>query len=131
MQVVAPGTSGNLLTSNGTTWVSSAPSGGVTSLNGQTGAITDTDLNAIGSYVYGRPQNATTYSRNATIAGTSLYAMGGGGCYYSAANVGWFNPTGVPGAAQVLVNTGTWRCMSPAFSPDGDIGLGGLWVRIS
>jgi len=28
LQVVAPGTSGNVLTSNGTTWVSSAPSGG-------------------------------------------------------------------------------------------------------
>jgi hypothetical protein len=29
VQVVAPGTNGNVLTSNGTTWVSSAPTGGV------------------------------------------------------------------------------------------------------
>jgi hypothetical protein len=40
LQVVAPGTNGNILTSNGTTWVSSAPAGGgVTSLNGDTGAL--------------------------------------------------------------------------------------------
>ena len=56
VQVVAPGTSGNVLTSNGTTWSSTAlPAGGVTSLNGQTGAITNTSLYAIGSYVSGRP----------------------------------------------------------------------------
>lgn len=36
-QAVAPGTSGNVLTSNGTTWVSQA---GVTSVNGSTGAVT-------------------------------------------------------------------------------------------
>lgn len=37
VQAVAPGASGNVLTSNGTTWVSQA---GVTSVNGSTGAIT-------------------------------------------------------------------------------------------
>jgi hypothetical protein len=31
VQVVAPGTTGNVLTSNGTTWASTAPSGGITS----------------------------------------------------------------------------------------------------
>jgi hypothetical protein len=40
VQLVAPGTTGNILTSNGTTWTSSAPpSGGVTSFNGNTGAL--------------------------------------------------------------------------------------------
>lgn len=48
----APGTSGNVLTSTGTGWTSSAlPAGGVTSLNGQTGAITTTTFGAIGSIV--------------------------------------------------------------------------------
>lgn len=49
LQVVAPGTNGNVLTSNGTTWTSAALSNVVTSLNGQTGAITNTSKNAIGS----------------------------------------------------------------------------------
>ena len=49
---VAPSTVGNLLTSNGTSWVSSAaPSSGVTSLNGQTGSITNTSIDAIGSVI--------------------------------------------------------------------------------
>lgn len=37
VQVVAPGTNGNVLTSNGTTWVSQAPSG--SSLTGETAAL--------------------------------------------------------------------------------------------
>jgi hypothetical protein len=51
LQAVAPGTNGNVLTSNGTTWTSSAPSGGVTSLaagtaisvSASTGAVTVTN----------------------------------------------------------------------------------------
>jgi hypothetical protein len=43
VSLVAPGTSGNVLTSNGSGWVSSAPvSGGVSSFNGRTGAVTPT-----------------------------------------------------------------------------------------
>jgi hypothetical protein len=45
VQVVAPSTSGNILTSNGTTWISQAPAGGgVTSLNGNTGALSGWQL---------------------------------------------------------------------------------------
>lgn len=49
VQFVAPGSNGNVLTSNGTTWTSAAPTGGVTSITGtanqviasaSTGAIT-------------------------------------------------------------------------------------------
>jgi len=73
LQVVAPGTNGNVLTSNGTTWTSAAPSGGVTSLNGQTGAITDTSTNAIGSYgCFATLTNGATYNYGGTIAGSSL-----------------------------------------------------------
>jgi hypothetical protein len=137
LQVVAHGTNGNILTSNGSTWQSTAPAGGgVTSLNGQTGAITDTDLNAIGSYVNGRPQNSTNYVRNSTIAGTSLYATSTGEVFWTQANGIWVNnTTGGTGSAGViggvLINTGTWRCMSAALGDTTDIGLMGLWVRIS
>lgn len=126
VQVVAPGTSGNVLTSNGTTWSSTAlPAGGVTSLNGQTGAITDTNLYAIGSYVNGRPANYTSYSVNTTVAGSSLYATNTGDVYQSFYS-GW-----VSFAAQSFVNTGTWRCVSPAYASGGTDGYSGLWVRIS
>jgi hypothetical protein len=70
---VAPSTSGNVLVSNGTTWVSQAPSGGgVTSLNGQTGAITNTDFQAIGSYAVLMNVVNSSLSLGSTIAGSSL-----------------------------------------------------------
>lgn len=109
-----------------------AVSGGVTSLNGQTGAITDTSLYAIGSYVTGRPNNGTAYAVNATLAGSSLYAIPPGGRWWTGG--GAFAPGSNSGdnitASCPLVNTGTWRCMSPA-PVAGDGTMGGLWVRIS
>jgi hypothetical protein len=134
--LVAPGTTGNVLTSNGSTWTSAAAAGGgVTSLNGQTGAITDTTQYAIGSYVTGRPQNNTTYN-NSTIAGSSLYAATTGSWYQSAGEgTGWSQTdnTGTSlGNPQVLVNTGTWRCVSIAMGgtqAPTSRGYCGLWVR--
>jgi hypothetical protein len=125
------GTSGNVLTSNGTTWTSSAlPSGGVTSLNGQTGAITNTALYAIGSYVNGRPKNNTGYAVDATLAGSSLWATSSG-CMWDSANIDWQNQSQFSDnlAASSAVGTGTWRCVSPA--PFVNLAFSGLWVRIS
>jgi hypothetical protein len=70
------GTSGNVLTSNGSAWVSQAlPAGGVTSLNGQTGAITNTTHQAIGSYVVS--YYAITSPYPSTIGGPgNLYWIG-------------------------------------------------------
>jgi hypothetical protein len=128
---VAPGTNGNLLTSNGTTWTSAAaPAGGVTSLNGQTGAITDTTLYAIGSYVIGRPQDTTLYALNSTIAGSSLYAINASGFWIGSlwqTRYGSFTETFTPS----LINTGTWRCVSPTGQIAGTAYSPGLWVRIS
>jgi hypothetical protein len=109
-----------------------AAGGGVTSLNGQTGAITNTSLFAIGSYITGRPKNVTNYSTNATIAGSSLWAAptlaiwaGGKSNIFLIDNSGYNNA--------VQVNTGTWRCVSPAESTPSrtDRASSGLWVRIS
>jgi len=131
-QTVAPGASGNVLTSNGTTWASVAPatpSSGVTSLNGQTGAITDTSLYAIGSYIIGRPADSFNYAANSTVAGSSLYATSMIASYDPTSSPSWLN------AKEVLVNVGTWRCMSVAWGnatyPYNGIGYPGLWVRIS
>jgi hypothetical protein len=131
LQAVAPGSNGNILTSNGTTWQSTAPAGGgVTSLNGQTGAITNTSLYAIGSYVTGRPQNTDNYAVDSTIAGSSLYGCTPAGFYDGAWGECSSGGTG-NGAGQTLINTGTWRCVSTALQLSNARALAGLWVRIS
>jgi hypothetical protein len=121
LQNIGTGTAAQVLTSNG---VGALPTfqtpagGGVTSLNGQTGAVVDTTQYAIGSYIMGRPLNQTGYN-NSTIAGSSLYAAGSlttvkneGGYIY------WSN------VYNSLINTGSWRCVSLT----GD-SYPGLWVR--
>ncbi len=112
-----------------TTQTTAAGAGGVTSLNGQTGAITNTSLYAIGSYIIGRPANTSGYASNATIAGSSLSATPSGAIYGT-----YFQPRGGDGtninSSCPNVGTGTWRCVAPAPSINGE-GLTGLWVRIS
>jgi hypothetical protein len=112
VQAVAPGSSGNVLTSNGTTWTSAAlPAGGVTSLNGQTGAITDTAYGAIGSYVVAwdnsiSAYNNTTYTAtNTTTAGSNLLmlANNSGGAGSSLGSI--MDISGLTSASL----TGTWR----------------------
>ena len=125
---VAPSTSGNVLTSNGTTWQSTTPAVGVSSLNGQTGAVTNTTLYAIGSYITGRPQNLTNYAVNSTIAGTSLYNTTPAA--YWDGSLWVVGPTG-NGFTPSLVNTGTWQCMSLSYGNGTSYGVAGLWVRIS
>lgn len=119
VQFVAPGTNGNVLTSNGTTWTSATPAGGgVTSLNGQTGAITDTDLNAIGScgFLCSSTQVSGSFATpGSTKAGSTLRFAGilSGGL-----------------RASTTAGTGTWRCMGNAFADEGGQPVT-LYVRIS
>jgi hypothetical protein len=143
--LVAPGATGNVLTSNGSTWTSAAAAGGgVTSLNSQTGAITNTTQYAIGSYVLGRPANYSTSYNNSTIAGSSLYACSASTAYRSLTNEQsqltgaafyYFGQAGVSdeNSNTSLVNTGTWRCVSIAGQITGTnnniVGTTGLWVR--
>jgi len=71
--LTSPGSNGNVLTSNGTAWTSTAPSGGVTSLNGQTGAITNTTIDTIGSVLLVANGSTSNYYASQTISGSSLY----------------------------------------------------------
>ena len=134
--LVAPssaGTSGQVLTSNGSgssPTYQDLPAGGVTSLNGQTGAITNTSLYAIGSYVTGRTKDNTGYAVDATLAGSSLWSVSPG-VQWSSGNNNWQNAGQISSGlgAGSAVGVGTWRCVSPA--PFVNIAFNGLWVRIS
>ena len=93
-----------------------AVSGGVTSLNGATGAITNTSLNAIGSWV--GAANRVNAAVNSTIAGSSLlYA------YWNGSS--WSNPS--------LGLSGTWRFVGGVRHADDNVqtGLYTIWVRVS
>ena len=117
--MVAPGTSGNVLTSNGTTWTSTAPSGGgVTSLNGQTGAITETSYGSIGSYVImgynGLDLNTnSSVAVGTTIAGSTLVYQNGG--------------SGQPVALSGAINGYGPICFPSAFGNTTSAGLSGTW----
>ena len=141
LQAVAPSTSGNILTSNGTTWVSQAPAGGgVTSLNGQTGAITNTDLGAIGSYIAAVYTPFTDVSQGSTVSGSSLrynynYTSSTGGIVFNSNATAGGTTTYQAGGTAL---SGTWRCLSRQIVRTGSSGKSyiaywgaGLWVRIS
>lgn len=117
------------------TAASSGSGGGVTSLNGQTGAITNTTFNAIGAYCVSARMNGAQATTNLgdTCAGTQLYNQSSGnswGCNslvrngygYSLSNFG---------------RTGTYRaigCSSKNGDPDdcGNYSASqNLWVRVS
>jgi hypothetical protein len=96
----------------------------VTTLNSQSGAITTTDLYSLGSFVIGRPAVNSQYAVNSTIAGSSLYALSTTTYWSGSAFVDGL----LGGPVSTLVNTGSWRCVSPSGGASGSWGSG-LWVR--
>jgi len=111
LQVVAPGTSGNVLTSDGTTWASTTPTaGGVTSVAASGGT---TGMTFSGSPI--------TTSGTLTLAGTLIVANGGtGATTLTANNVLLGNGTSAlqvvaPGTSgNVLTSDGTtWASSAP------------------
>jgi hypothetical protein len=98
-----------------------AAGGGVTSLNGQTGAITNTNFNVIGSYVLGTGQAGI--SANSTYAGSNIGVLqttsSGADNYYLAYG------------SQNNNVTGTWRAMSGTTGAGASVYAIFLAVRIS
>jgi hypothetical protein len=118
LQTVAPSTNGNVLTSNGTTWISAAPpSSGVTSLNGQTGAITNTGLDALGSNVFDCQVTTSGYLAGSTIAGSNLYRANTIVSYNGANIVSNGNNNGLPPFT-------LWYADYVSRSTTGNVGLG-------
>ena len=112
----------------------SASGGGVTSLNGQTGAITNTSIDAIGSVIWAANTTTSNIAGGSTIAGSSIryastissagnpltiagYDSEGSGSNpntqwsgiaasrFNAGNTGYVNPQGTTALS------GTWRAM--------------------
>ena len=112
-----------------------AATAGVTSLNGQTGAITETTFGNIGSYVpAGVVSNSATYYGNgSTVAGSSLYNIDLNG------SVRGVNVFGLLGSSATNLGlSGTWRNMgnSKNYLITGCCGSYwtypvSLWVRVS
>lgn len=117
---VAPGTSGNVLTSNGTTWTSAAvPSSAPTTAQVLT-ATAGASVDSVGTY--GFFTIAGTRSPGATVAGSSLQ--------YCGIEIGQTSFTSgrawTGGAA-----SGTWRLMGYTRTDFGGSGSPSLWLRIS
>jgi hypothetical protein len=132
---ITAGTGISVTNGAGSITIATAGGGGVTSLNGQTGAITNTDFNAIGSYAGGVPFTGIpnqVFSAGSTISGTTIQirsdANTSGTSPFFSLSSGTANRTSYG-------KTGTWRAMSESrhgsqqkdsynMSPN-------LWVRIS
>jgi hypothetical protein len=110
VQFVAPGTSSNVLTSNGSTWVSQAPSGG-----GSTG------YGDLGTYASLHNTSTTqTYSPGDTSAGSSLNVSG----MARTSTAQTINTAAAP--------AGTWRIMSLYNNNTSTKAIIiGIWLRIA
>ena len=111
VQVVAPGTSGNVLTSNGTAWTSATPAaGGVTSIVAGTGITTSgttavtvnvaTTAGAVGTYALLGNGGTSSFAFGSTYAGSSLAPAG---VYLTCP----FTAISISASTQ----SGTWRAM--------------------
>jgi hypothetical protein len=109
VQFVAPGTTGNVLTSNGTTWSSTAPSAALTAAN------------AVGAYAL-MYSPFSTIALGGPVAGVSIRFAGG----IDSSDLWAESATGTAGA-------GTWRLMGGA-GPNGQTDSTypyGLFLRIA
>jgi hypothetical protein len=112
---VAPGSNGNLLTSNGTTWTSAPASGGVTSVNSQTGAVVTTNFDSIGSCAVLVSAQTSDTAVGGTIAGSSLrYNLSTVNNGRATLTFGFINGSGNSYGGGGSSVSGTWRKMGGA-----------------
>jgi hypothetical protein len=109
-QFVAPGTSGNVLTSNGTTWTSTAPTSAAPTTAQVLSATAGATVGAVGTYAMLGSTNTTEYAAGATLAGSLLRYCG------LAGNTSWSNnlvpeSTSAYGVGNGGTPSGTWRVM--------------------
>jgi hypothetical protein len=107
--LVAPGTTGNLLTSNGTTWTSAAAPSSAPTTAQVLSATAGATAGAVGTYILAGA-SALSISANSTIAGSSLTD---GGVHGDGTSIN----SSVPQLAGAALS-GTWRAMG-SHSPTG------------
>jgi hypothetical protein len=151
LQVVAPGANGNILTSNGTTWVSSAPSGGgVTSLTAGNGITVSASTGAVTvsqDFYSGSTQNNTSFpigtflaagnDTGATEASNNPYNLNQTATLSTQQNSGSNYKAFIAGNRIFTGSTltGTWA--NRGYCGAGDLGAGNnassfnLWQRIA
>ena len=119
VQVVAPGTTGNLLTSNGTTWQSTVPvASGVTSLTAGTGISVSASTGAV---------TVSASLPSALALGSYCSANGAAGTLVGGTTAGSNLTTYGSNSATSQTLTGTWQCMgNSSYSL-----YGVLWLRIA
>lgn len=114
--LVAPGTSGNVLTSNGTTWQSTAPTSSAPTTAQVLNAYAGASVGAVGTYGWFWSTSTGIPSQGSTIAGSNLRYAG------FTQNVGgttsYMNTNGI---ANLLVGngstpSGTWMLMGSTAS---------------
>ena len=136
LQVVAPSTNGNVLTSNGTTWTSATPAAApVTSVNSQTGAVVTTTLGNIGSVlIAANTSTSTYYLPGSTAAGSSLVYTS---TFVSATGVTGVVSNGTFGGSDYTynsINSSTIRVTTSNVgyqSPLGMTALSGTWRALA
>jgi hypothetical protein len=114
VQAVAPGSSGNVLTSNGTTWTSAAPAAPAAPTTAQVlSATAGASVGAVGTYAFARvePVGAANANPGDTAAGSTLR-------YTNAGNA-------ITGSGL----SGTWRLMGYANNFNGNGST--VYLRIS
>lgn len=143
LTTTAAGTAGQVLTSQGTGAPIWANISGVSSINGQTGAVTQTTVGNIGSYVValfiaeGTHPGTDSYSANVgdSVQGAQLrYNYQITGIQKNDFNGYYINQTSAYAGGGTNL-TGTWRCMArPCYTFDSENGYywwPGLFVRVS
>jgi len=119
VQAVAPSSSGNVLTSNGSTWVSQAPAAApVTSVNGLTGAVSMTGLGDIGSYAVLMIATNTDVAAGSTVAGSGL-------------RYGWTPNQGLLSVPGTYSAYGANRNSGSSSYNGGGTSLSGTWRKMS
>jgi hypothetical protein len=112
VQLVAPSTSGNVLTSNGTTWQSTAPSAAAPTTAQVLTATAGASFAAVGTYAF-LSNGGATFTAGGTTAGSSLRA----------ASVQ--TPCGTAGIHGGALQSGTWRAMGTSNNYPGVT----VWLR--
>jgi hypothetical protein len=128
--ITSAGSNGNVLTSNGTAWVSSAPPSSAPTTAQVLTATAGASANDVGSYVLAGTVSGTgSVAANTTIAGSGLVYFG---LINNSTGQGWQNVQQSPsGTGTSGTLSGTWRAMGNGVRPSGYGAPATLFLRIS